>query len=215
MPWINSKTPSLCQRGNSVGEAGGAGDKSLFVIGATNRPDIIDPALLRPGRLDQLIYIPLPDEPSRLQIFKACLRKSPISKDIDLAALARYTQGFSGADITEICQRACKYAIRENIEKVRGLELLLLQHMLLKRLLFCKIENILSFLRTQETNCSINRIHRCLILYSKFFMHHMRNSIRIFLFPLQPISSILKGREKGERTQKPWKRMALRKRYKR
>ncbi|KAH7867042.1 hypothetical protein Vadar_028132 [Vaccinium darrowii] len=57
------------------------------------------------------------DEASRLQIFKACLRKSPISKDVDLAALARHTQGFSGADITEICQRACKYAIRENIEK--------------------------------------------------------------------------------------------------
>lgn len=92
--------------------------KTVFIIGATNRPDIIDPALLRPGRLDQLIYIPLPDEASRCQIFKACLRKSPIAKDVDLMALAKYTQGYSGADITEICQRACKYAIRENIEKV-------------------------------------------------------------------------------------------------
>lgn len=92
--------------------------KTVFIIGATNRPDIIDPALLRPGRLDQLIYIPLPDEPSRLQIFKACLRKSPVSKDVNLSALSRYTHGFSGADITEICQRACKYAIRENIEQV-------------------------------------------------------------------------------------------------
>ncbi|KAL5703137.1 Cell division control protein 48 E [Ranunculus cassubicifolius] len=121
------------QRGSSVGDAGGAADrvlnqlltemdgmssrKTVFVIGATNRPDIIDPALLRPGRLDQLIYIPLPDEASRLSIFKACLRKSPVSKDVDLYSLAQYTQGFSGADITEICQRACKYAIRENIEK--------------------------------------------------------------------------------------------------
>ncbi|KAK6138109.1 hypothetical protein DH2020_028149 [Rehmannia glutinosa] len=121
------------QRGSSVGDAGGAADrvlnqlltemdgmnakKTVFIIGATNRPDIIDPALLRPGRLDQLIYIPLPDEDSRHQIFKACLRKSPLSKDVDLRALAKYTQGFSGADITEICQRACKYAIRENIEK--------------------------------------------------------------------------------------------------
>lgn len=78
----------------------------LFIIGATNRPDIIDSALLRPGRLDQLIYIPLPDEESRLQIFKAALRKSPIAKDVDIRALAKYTQGFSGADITEICQRA-------------------------------------------------------------------------------------------------------------
>lgn len=121
------------QRGSHIGDAGGAADrvlnqlltemdgmtakKTVFIIGATNRPDIIDPALLRPGRLDQLIYIPLPDEASRLQIFKACLRKSPVSKDASLSALARHTHGFSGADITEICQRACKYAIRENIEK--------------------------------------------------------------------------------------------------
>ena len=91
--------------------------KTIFVIGATNRPDIIDPALLRPGRLDQLIYIPLPDEASRLQIFKSYLRKSPVSKDVDLTALAKLTGGFSGADITEICQRACKYAIRVDIQK--------------------------------------------------------------------------------------------------
>ncbi|KAM3315268.1 hypothetical protein ACQJBY_033793 [Aegilops geniculata] len=124
---------TILQRGGSSGDAGGAADrvlnqlltemdgmnakKTVFIIGATNRPDIIDPALLRPGRLDQLIYIPLPDVESRHQIFKACLRKSPLAKDIDLSALAKYTQGFSGADITEICQRACKYAIRENIEK--------------------------------------------------------------------------------------------------
>jgi transitional endoplasmic reticulum ATPase len=53
--------------------------KTVFIIGATNRPDIIDPALLRPGRLDQLIYIPLPDDGSRRAIFKSCLRKSPVS----------------------------------------------------------------------------------------------------------------------------------------
>lgn len=82
-----------------------------------HRPDIIDPALLRPGRLDQLIYIPLPDDGSRRQIFKAVLRKSPVAPDVDLDLLVKYTQGFSGADITEICQRACKYAIRESIEK--------------------------------------------------------------------------------------------------
>ncbi|AQK44612.1 Trafficking protein particle complex II-specific subunit 120-like protein [Zea mays] len=89
-----------------------------FTFVESRGPDIIDPALLRPERLDQLIYIPLPTEQSRLQIFKACLRKSPVAKDVDLNALAKYTQGFNGADITEICQRACKYAIRENIEKL-------------------------------------------------------------------------------------------------
>ena len=76
------------------------------------RPDIIDSALLRPGRLDQLIYIPLPDEPSRRQIFSAVLRKSPIAPDVDQDLLVKYTNGFSGADITEICQRACKCAAR-------------------------------------------------------------------------------------------------------
>ncbi|CAO4365223.1 hypothetical protein L5515_014164 [Caenorhabditis briggsae] len=121
-------------RGSGAGgDAGGASDrvinqvltemdgmnakKNVFIIGATNRPDIIDPAVLRPGRLDQLIYIPLPDEASRLQILKASLRKTPLSKDLDLTFLAKNTVGFSGADLTEICQRACKLAIRESIEK--------------------------------------------------------------------------------------------------
>jgi len=87
------------------------------VIGATNRPDQIDSALLRPGRLDQLIYIPLPDETSRLSILKATLRKSPVSPSVDLTYMAKNTHGFSGADLTEICQRACKLAIRQSIEK--------------------------------------------------------------------------------------------------
>merc|ERR1712156_1319079 len=119
-------------RGGSVGDAGGAADrvinqvltemdgmgakKNVFIIGATNRPDIIDPAILRPGRLDQLIYIPLPDDGSRRSILKANLRKTPIHKDVDLPYLAKVTKGFSGADLTEICQRACKLAIRENID---------------------------------------------------------------------------------------------------
>jgi transitional endoplasmic reticulum ATPase len=116
-------------RGSSMGDAGGAGDrvmnqlltemdgvgakKSLFFIGATNRPDILDEALLRPGRLDQLIYIPLPDKPSRLGILKADLRKTPMAKDVDINFLADLTDGFSGADIAELCQRASKSAVRE------------------------------------------------------------------------------------------------------
>lgn len=89
--------------------------KNVFVIGATNRPDILDAAITRPGRLDQLIYIPLPDYKSRLSIFKANLRKSPVEEGVDLELLARATEGFSGADITEICQRAAKNAIRESV----------------------------------------------------------------------------------------------------
>jgi transitional endoplasmic reticulum ATPase len=89
--------------------------KTLFIIGATNRPDILDPGIMRPGRLDQLIYIPLPDYDSRISIFKANLRKSPVAEDITFELLADVTDGFSGADITEICQRAAKNAIRESI----------------------------------------------------------------------------------------------------
>ncbi|CAE6482759.1 unnamed protein product [Rhizoctonia solani] len=119
-------------RGSSGSDAGGAGDrvlnqiltemdgmnakKNVFIIGATNRPDQIDSALLRPGRLDQLIYIPLPDEPSRVSILKAALRKSPVSPKVDISFLAKSTHGFSGADLTEICQRAAKLAIRESID---------------------------------------------------------------------------------------------------
>ncbi|KAM3864601.1 transitional endoplasmic reticulum ATPase-like [Diretmus argenteus] len=119
-------------RGGGGGDAGGAADrvinqiltemdgmtnkKNVFIIGATNRPDIIDSAILRPGRLDQLIYIPLPDKPSRTAILNANLRKSPVAHDVDLEYLSGITEGFSGADLTEICQRACKLAIREAIE---------------------------------------------------------------------------------------------------
>ena len=92
--------------------------KSVFIIGATNRPDIIDTALMRPGRLDQLIFIPMPDLPARLSILKACLRKSPVAPDVDLNVIAQATDKYSGADLAEICQRAAKYAIRERIELV-------------------------------------------------------------------------------------------------
>merc|ERR1712241_577852 len=119
-------------RGGSGGDGGGASDrvinqiltemdgmgskKNVFIIGATNRPDIIDSAIMRPGRLDQLIYIPLPDDGSRMAILKSNLRKSPVADTVDLPYLAKMTRGFSGADLTEICQRACKLAIRESID---------------------------------------------------------------------------------------------------
>jgi len=120
-------------RGGSIGDAGGASDrvvnqlltemdgmaskKSVFIIGATNRPDILDGAIMRPGRLDQLVYIPLPDEKSRVSILKAALRKSPLAADVDIVFMAKKTHGFSGADLTSIAQRACKLAIKESIAK--------------------------------------------------------------------------------------------------
>ncbi|CAG9328776.1 unnamed protein product [Blepharisma stoltei] len=119
-------------RGSSQGDAGGAGDrvmnqlltemdgvgtkKNLFIIGATNRPEILDEALLRPGRLDQLIYIPLPDKPSRISVLQSLVRKSPVAKNVYLDFIADLTEGFSGADLAELVQRAAKSAVREAIE---------------------------------------------------------------------------------------------------
>lgn len=97
-------------------EMDGAGvKKNLFFIGATNRPDILDEALIRPGRLDQLIYIPLPDKGARRNIFKAVLRKSPVAPNVSFDFMSDLTQDFTGADITELCQRAAKAAIRDAI----------------------------------------------------------------------------------------------------
>jgi transitional endoplasmic reticulum ATPase len=118
-------------RGGSVGDAGGASDrvvnqlltemdgmtskKNVFVIGATNRPEQLDNALCRPGRLDTLVYVPLPDQPGRESILKAQLRKTPVAPDVDLAYIASKTHGFSGADLGFITQRAVKLAIKESI----------------------------------------------------------------------------------------------------
>jgi transitional endoplasmic reticulum ATPase len=89
--------------------------KNVFVIGATNRPEQLDPALCRPGRLDTLVYVPLPDESSRRGILEAQLRKTPVAPDIDLSYIASKTHGFSGADLGFITQRAVKLAIKESI----------------------------------------------------------------------------------------------------
>jgi transitional endoplasmic reticulum ATPase len=89
--------------------------KNVFVIGATNRPEQLDNALCRPGRLDTLVYVPLPDEASRKGILKAQLRKTPVAADVDLDFIASKTHGFSGADLGFIAQRAVKLAIKQSI----------------------------------------------------------------------------------------------------
>jgi len=89
--------------------------KNVFFIGATNRPELLDEALLRPGRLDQLIYIPLPDLPARQGILESTLKKAPIAPNVPLSFIAQKTEGFSGADLAELCQRAAKAAVRDSI----------------------------------------------------------------------------------------------------
>lgn len=74
--------------------------KRLVVVAATNRPDVIDPALLRPGRLDRLVYVPPPDKPSRRDILQLSLAKVPKGVDVDPEELAERTDGFSGAEVS-------------------------------------------------------------------------------------------------------------------
>ncbi|MEF8878808.1 MAG: CDC48 family AAA ATPase [Candidatus Thermoplasmatota archaeon] len=94
--------------------------EGVVVVGATNRPDIIDPGLLRPGRFDRLISIPSPDRKARLEILKIHTRRMPIADDVDLEELADKTENYSGADIEALCREAAMIAIRqdENADKV-------------------------------------------------------------------------------------------------
>jgi transitional endoplasmic reticulum ATPase len=93
--------------------------KEVVVIGATNRPDILDPALLRPGRFDRVIYVPPPDRQARLQILKVHTRSMPLAPDVDLNQLAALTEGYSGADLEAVCREAALSAARENMDADR------------------------------------------------------------------------------------------------
>jgi transitional endoplasmic reticulum ATPase len=89
--------------------------KGVVVLGATNRPDILDPALLRPGRFDRVLYVPPPDKTARLAIFKIHTREMPLDEDVDLDILASVTEGYTGADIEAVVREAAMLAARENI----------------------------------------------------------------------------------------------------
>jgi len=89
--------------------------KGVVIMGATNRPDILDPALLRPGRFDRVLYVPPPDKAARLQIFKIHTRGMPLDKDVNLEDLAAITEGYTGADIEAVVREAAMAAARENI----------------------------------------------------------------------------------------------------
>jgi len=90
--------------------------EGVIVIAATNRPDLIDTSLLRPGRFDRHILVPTPDEKARLEILKIHTRNMPLDKDVDLEELAKKTKGFSGADLEALCRESAMLALRENIE---------------------------------------------------------------------------------------------------
>ncbi len=95
--------------------------RGVVVIGATNMPQLIDPALLRPGRFDEMILVPIPDARTRLEIFKVHTRKMSRADDVNIDELVRLTEDFTGADIAAVCKKAGRFAMREDIkaEKVR------------------------------------------------------------------------------------------------
>ena len=89
--------------------------QDIVIIAATNRPDMVDPAVLRPGRFDRLIYVPEPDDKGRLQIFKIYTKGMPISKDVDLNQLTIMTKYYGGADIESLCREAAMHALRRDV----------------------------------------------------------------------------------------------------
>ncbi|XP_041845721.1 ATPase family protein 2 homolog [Melanotaenia boesemani] len=119
------------ERGSSSGSSG-VGDRVLAqlltemdgieqlqdvtVLAATNRPDMIDKALMRPGRLDRIVYVPLPDAPTRLEIFSIQFRNMPVAENVSLDDLVNRTNKYSGAEITAVCREAALQALQEDIK---------------------------------------------------------------------------------------------------
>lgn len=120
-----------------------------MVVAATNRPDMLDDALLRPGRLDRVIYIPPPDLKGRLSILKICTEKIPLDSDVALQDLGVLTDLFSGADIENLCKEAALLALQEN-----GLEATTVKH-----------EHFVQSLRTVKPSLSTKDLE----FYEKFY----------------------------------------------
>jgi transitional endoplasmic reticulum ATPase len=94
--------------------------KDVLVLGATNRMDMLDPAVLRPGRFDYIVEIPEPNEDDRREIFAVHLRNKPLGQGIDIGNLAAGTKGLSGAEIESVCNKAALSAIRRVVEALKG-----------------------------------------------------------------------------------------------
>lgn len=92
--------------------------EGVYLVAATNRPDIIDPALLRPGRLDKILYVPLPDMQGSISILRTLSRKSPLAKDVDFKQIVQDSRctGFSGADLAALLKEASVMALKESLQ---------------------------------------------------------------------------------------------------
>ena len=90
--------------------------EDVSIIAATNRPDIIDPGLMRPGRFDRHIKVDTPSEEARIAIFKVHTKNMPLADDVDIEKLAKSTEGYVGADIEAVCREAAMLTLRNDIE---------------------------------------------------------------------------------------------------
>ncbi|MCX8175023.1 MAG: AAA family ATPase [Candidatus Micrarchaeota archaeon] len=132
--------------------------KTVITIGATNAPDQLDPALMRPGRMDKIIYMPLPDFEARKAIFKVHLSKLPTEKDIDFGKLASMTERYSGADIKNICTEASRLAARDALKADVVVPV--------------SMRHIISVIRKMKPSVSIDQLET----YNKFRMDYERRS---------------------------------------
>ena len=111
----NDLVPQILAEMQGIGSSNS--ESTVVVIAATNKPWSIDSAFMRPGRFDEKIYIPLPDEKARKRLFEIQLNKIPISDDLDFDYLVKITEGFNGADISEVCEKLKMSAIKDSLAK--------------------------------------------------------------------------------------------------
>lgn len=110
--WMDSLINQLLSSMDGIDRKG-----KILVIGATNRPDALDPAIMRPGRFDRLIYVPMPDEETRFAILKVHTQFMPLDEDVDLSEIAKKTKYYVGADLENLCREAAIIAMREDLFK--------------------------------------------------------------------------------------------------
>ncbi|MFX1259077.1 MAG: AAA family ATPase, partial [Promethearchaeota archaeon] len=106
--------------------------KGIIVIASTNRPDLVDGALLRPGRFDRLLFVTAPNYDARLKILKVHTKKMPLANDISLEKIAQITKGYSGADLENLCREAGMQAIREKLDQLDKINYKHFEHALSK-----------------------------------------------------------------------------------
>lgn len=156
--------------------------EKVIIMAATNRPDVLDPALLRPGRFDRRVVIDLPDRKDRLEILKVHARKKPLAEDVNLDIIAQRTPGFSGADLRSLMNEAALLAARENRKKVGQFDLIR------------SIERVM--LGPERKSHLLTRKERKVTAYHEVG-HALVASVLPYADPVQKISIISRGRAAG------------------